>query len=326
MTVSLEPVRRAAYRALCAHVSNESAEPLAATASRIDHWILLEYRGVWDRDVLGGSLLSPELKTHLRAQLRALGDARLLFVKKPERRSYGRRQLFFGKSTPGEERFFQLEFDRHDDLVELDFAAALSGRETPGLPVEHPLFVVCTHGKRDRCCAKYGRPLYDALRRETESAWVWQSTHVGGDRFAGNVVTMPDGVYYGGLDPERAVVVAEAHLAGHIELDAYRGRSAHPFVVQAAEHFLRGERGLTGMDAVRWTDREALDDDRWRITFATPDGGVAVDVRAGREDEPRQLTCRAQQLARPPRYELLALRPARASGQPSPGTRAADTA
>ena len=87
-------------------VSTATAEPLAATASRIDHWILVEYRGPWRRDVLGGSLLSPELKRHLRAQLAALPHARLLFVKQPARRSQSGRQVFFGSSRPGEERFF----------------------------------------------------------------------------------------------------------------------------------------------------------------------------------------------------------------------------
>ncbi|MGH3061784.1 MAG: sucrase ferredoxin, partial [Gaiellaceae bacterium] len=193
MALTMQESPAVGKRAFCAAESSASDEPLAATASRIDHWILLEYRGLWERDVLGGSLFSSELKAHLRGQLRALRNARLLFVKKPERRAYGRRQLYFGSSRPGEERFFQLEVDHQEDLRGFDVVRALSGADTPGLPVDHPLLVVCTHGKRDRCCAKYGQPLYDALRRETETGHVWQSTHVGGDRFAGNVVVLPQG-------------------------------------------------------------------------------------------------------------------------------------
>ncbi|MGH3033397.1 MAG: hypothetical protein ACRDON_02430, partial [Gaiellaceae bacterium] len=172
MVVSLERQPDVRGRALCASVSSENAEPLAATASRVDYWILVEYRGMWDRDVLGGSLLSAELKAHLRGQLDRLGHARLLFVKKPERRRPGRRRVFFGCSRPGEERFYTLELDHHDDLLGIDLAHALAGPATPGVPVEHPLFVVCTHGKRDRCCAKFGRPLYDAFRRVADSDWV----------------------------------------------------------------------------------------------------------------------------------------------------------
>jgi hypothetical protein len=280
-------------RALCAAVSSDSAEPLEATASRIDHWILVEYRGLWDRDVLGGSLLSSELKLHLRAQLRSLGDARLLFVKKPERRSHRRRQLFFGSSAPGRERFFQLEFDRHDDLVGLDFAAALSGAETPGVPLEHPLFVVCTHGKRDRCCAKYGQPLYDALRQETASDWVWQSTHVGGDRFAGNVVVLPTGLYFGRVGRDDVRPLLDEHAAGNVLLGRYRGRSAYSFAVQAAEHAVRVEAGLLGVHDLELLVAEARDGG-WLARFRDLTGAVhEVEVAEDRGEEAVYLTCGA---------------------------------
>ena len=291
MAVSVENMASVPKRALCADVSDGNAESLAATASRVDHWILVEYRGLWDRDVLGGSLLSPELKAHLRRQLRALGHARLLFVKKPERRSYGRRQLFFGTSKPGAERFFQLEFDRHDDLVDLDFAAALSGAETPGVPVEHPLLVVCTHGKRDRCCAKYGRPLYDALRRESESGWVWQSTHVGGDRFAGNVVILPQGLYFGRVGREDVRPLLDEHAEGNVLLERYRGRSAYSFAVQAAEKAVRVETEFTGIDDLELLGSEG-EDGAWHVRFRDRNGGVHdVEVAEERGDEAVYLTC-----------------------------------
>ena len=100
-----------------------------------------------------------------------------------------------------------LELERYDDLLELDLASA-------GDQVEHPLLLVCTHGKHDRCCAKFGRPLYDAVREQVDEEWVWQSTHVGGDRFAGNLVVLPDGVYYGRVEPSEAWPLLECALAG----------------------------------------------------------------------------------------------------------------
>ena len=88
-------------RPFCSATSLAREEPLAATASRIDHWILIEYRGAWQRDVLGGSLLSPRLKAHLREQLALLRPSRLLFVKQPERRAEHGRRVFLATSTPG---------------------------------------------------------------------------------------------------------------------------------------------------------------------------------------------------------------------------------
>jgi hypothetical protein len=288
-------------RALCADVSGEASESLAATASRVDRWLLVEYRGLWDRDVLGGSLLSAPLKEHLREQLARLGHARLLFVKRPERRSHARRMLFLGSSRPGEESLYALEFEQHDDLLDYDFAAALLDGGTPGVPVDHPLFVVCTHGKRDRCCAKYGRPLYDALKGKVDPDWVWQSTHVGGDRFAGNVVVLPEGLYYGRVDDDDLDPVVDSYFDGRIYLDRYRGRSAYTFAVQAAERALREEAGLTGIDDVT-LERVRRRGEGWEVSLRVNGALRKVDVEAELADEAVYLTCDSLTPQRPRRF------------------------
>jgi hypothetical protein len=288
-------------RALCADVSGAATEALAATASRVDRWILVEYRGLWDRDVLGGSLLSAQLKEHLRDQLARLGHARLLFVKRPERRSYARRMLYLASSRPGEEGMFALEFDHHDDLLDYDFAAALLDGGTPGIPVEHPLFVVCTHGKRDRCCAKYGRPLYDSLKGKIDPAWVWQSTHVGGDRFAGNVVVLPEGLFYGRVDEEDVDPLLDKYFDRRVHLERYRGRSAYTFVVQAAEHALREEADLSAIDAVS-LDRVERRGEGWRVFLRAEGATRKVDVEAQLAEDPVYLTCDSVTPQRPRRY------------------------
>jgi hypothetical protein len=292
VVASAYPETAAPRRATCAAVSSARDEPLAATASRIDHWLLVEYRGRWGRDVLDGSLLSPELKEHLRAQLAALPHSRLLFVKQPNRRSHGERHVFFGVSTPGAESLFELEIEHHEDLRELDLVAALQADGAPGTSFAGPLLVVCTHGKRDQCCALNGRPLYDALRHETDSSRVWQSTHVGGDRFAGNVVVLPYGLYYGRVGPADVGGVLAAQAGGRVDLEWYRGRSSYSFPVQAAEQAIRESEGLLEIGALAFLGSERLGDDAWRVRFRTPDGAVhEVDVAATLTDEPVYLTC-----------------------------------
>jgi hypothetical protein len=276
---------------------------MAATASRIDNWIVLEYRGMWDRDVLGGSLVSDELKAHLREQLSALAPSRLLFVKKPDRRSHVRRRVWFGASKARAERFYELEVDHLNDLEDFDFAGALASDEAPGVPLDHPLLVVCTHGKRDRCCAKNGRPLYDALRREVDPGWVWQSTHVGGDRFAGNVVVLPHALYYGRVEPDDAAALLAAHQAGRIDLERYRGRAAYTFPIQAAEHALREAGGLVGIDDLAFVRCRRAGDEAWQVRFRGPDGAVQeVDVVSELAQEPVYLTCGAAEPVRPRHY------------------------
>ena len=296
-------------RAFCAAVSTAREEPLTATASRIDHWILVEYRGAWTRDVLGGSLLAPELKAHLREQLAGLEHARLLFVRKPERRSQTGRRVFFGTSKPGKERFFQLDVEHQNDLVDVDFTAALSAEGGSATRLDEPLFVVCTHGKRDRCCARHGRPLYDALRSEAETERVWQSTHVGGDRFAGNVVVLPHGLYYGRVDPADVSDLLAAHAAGRVDPARYRGRSAYSFPVQAAEQAVRESEGLLGIDDLVFLGSARQGDEAWRIRFRTSDSAVhEVDVTATLADAPAYLTCESAEPQRARRYVATAHR------------------
>ena len=283
-------------KALCADISSESEESLAATASHIEHWILLEYRGMWNRDVLAKSLLPDGLKAHLQDELRGLPRSRLLFIRQPDRRRLPRWALYFGRTSERDPRFFRLEFESHEDLIEFDFAQALlGGSELPGVPLDEPLFVVCTHGKRDRCCAMYGRPLYEDLRTHASAGSVWQSTHVGGDRFAGNVVCFPEGVYYGRVESEDVEPLVEAHREGKLLLERYRGRSCYPFVVQAAERAVRVEAGLRGIRDLELVASEKDGDDTWRVRFlAVPDEQVhEVALATELTEEALYLTCNA---------------------------------
>jgi hypothetical protein len=113
-----------------------------------------------------------------------------------------------------------------------------------------PLVLVCTNGRHDPCCATFGRPLARALRAEDDRGEVWECSHIGGDRFAGNLVILPEGLYFGRCDGDSAKRVLAAYAGGKIDLDSYRGRSVRGFYEQAAEFFVRRELGLAAIDAV----------------------------------------------------------------------------
>lgn len=277
----------------CAEVSRADEEPLAATASRVDTWLLVEYRGLWGHDAAATSTLSPEVKAHLRALGAASPRSRLLFVRRSERRGRPTIAAFVARSTEGAASVRRLELDGYDDLLAVDL-------ETAGEPVDHPVLLVCTHGKHDRCCAKFGRPLYEALRDIVDEEWVWQSTHVGGDRFAGNVVSLPHGLYYGRVDPAAALTLAESVLERRIELEHYRGRSCYSMPVQAAERAVREATGALGVEEVRLVS-ERSEGDRRLVVFAAAGAAWEVEVRR-EEGQLTHLTCDANALRRPRRY------------------------
>ena len=311
--VAVDPVAGAADRPFCAEASAARGEPLAATASRIDHWILVEYRRLWNRDLLAGSGLSDEVKAHLRAQLDALPRSRLLFVRRPDRRAHDGIAVFFGRSGERGGRFHGVELEDYEDLRTLDLAGTLAGDQSVASLHERPLLVVCTHGKRDRCCARYGRPLYDALRaREDVRDCVWQSTHVGGDRFAGNLVCLPEGVYYGRVGAGDVSGLVEEYRAGRIALERYRGRAAYGFAVQAAEIRVREETGLRELHDLALARVAPAGDHAWEVRFRERATGATHDVEVALEHdpEPALLTCSAVAPARPRRYVARAARAA----------------
>ncbi len=282
-------------RPFCADLARENGEPLGATASRIDHWFLIEYRGLWTHDAVAGSGLSDQVKDRLREQVRAVPNGRLLFVRRPDRRRAETLVAFTADSRAGNERLRRFDLESHESLREVDLLD-----EDGGARVEHPLFLICTHGKHDPCCARYGRPLYEGLRDEAEEDWVWQTTHIGGDRFAGNLVCLPEGVYYGRADRIDAAGILDEHLGGRVSLDLYRGRSIYPFAVQAAERAVREETGLTGIHDVVLR-RAEQDGESWQVTFLAGGTEHEVDVRAELGDL-TFLTCTAPAVKRPVRY------------------------
>jgi hypothetical protein len=280
----------------CSEISLQNAEPLAGTASRVDHWILVEYRGLWGYDAVAASGLSDEVKEHLRRQRDARPNTKLLFVRRPHRRDHPSLGVFWGSSPDRGGELFHAEVERYDKLLELDLTT-LGGER-----LARPLLLVCTHGKHDRCCARYGRPLYKALEEQAEDDWVWQASHVGGDRFAGNVVVLPEGLYFGRVAPADAWSVLDEYLAGRIELDHYRGRSAYTFAEQTAEVAVRRATGLRGLAELELVEHEGAHV-RFRAGARIFDVGVSYEPGAL-----TYLTCSAVTLRRPRHYAAAILR------------------
>ena len=303
-------------RPFCSELSLAVGEPLGATASRIDNWLLIEYGGYWPHDPLDAAVFAGTLRDRLSAQLEAAGRARLLLVKRPRGTREGPFRVVYGTTRERGSWLRSLEVAGHPDLLGLDVASSLLGEGEPvGEPVEHPLALVCTHGVRDRCCARYGQPLCRAVQRLAGPEWAWQCTHVGGDRFAGNLVFLPEGLYFGRVGGAEAETVLAAYLLGRIELSFYRGRSCHPFPVQAAERHVRETTGLDGFHDLRLLGAQRTGSGEFRVELLAELAGVVHELVVGVEiGEPELLTCKAEAQSRPRRFVVRAHRDRAAAG------------
>lgn len=292
----------AGSRPLCAEAARAAREPMAGTASRVERWVLLEYAGHWPYEPLDAAPFAGRARVLLAAQLAELPGARLVLVKRPARYRDGSIKLLLGTTPERGATFTELALDHYADLLDLDLPAAFAG-PLPGTPVRRPVLLVCTHGKRDRCCARFGQPVCERLHRVAPPEWLWQASHVGGDRFAANVVALPEGLYFGRVHPADVDRLLAAYRAGRIALDLYRGRAAYSFPAQAAELAVRAATRLDGIWDLRLAGVENVGRTTWRVRLETEVAGEVHEVDVARELGPAGfLTCRAEQPRHARRY------------------------
>lgn len=197
-------------------------------------------------------------------------EGRVLLLRRPGR-PQGPPVAFVARTTELGGELRRLDLERVEDVLDVDPKA-------DGAPVEGPLVLVCTHARRDVCCATHGVPAYNALRRRVPDGLLWRSSHQGGHRFAANVLALPSGIQLGRVEPADAGEVARTLAEGRIPLRFYRGRSLHAPEVQAADAAVR-----TALGADRLPDVHLVEHDGARVRLDTPQGVVEVTVseRAG---------------------------------------------
>jgi hypothetical protein len=266
-------------------------EDLAASAPAARRFLLLEQPGPWtgrnavthsDLDVgIGRALLDRAdeagLKVHLirRSSRRGALERRSCFLVDVERAWVERHEL----GDPSE-------------ALEIDLG--LRGERW-----EQPLYLVCTHGRRDPCCARRGRPLARALRA-VRPEQTWEIGHIGGHRFAATFMAFPHGLVFGRVPAAAGPAIVEALERGEIALEHLRGRVGDPWA-QAADVLVRRRLGLRALDALTVEGVDA-----GVATLRARDGSQLRATMARRDEAPRPISC-GDEPETVPAYELVEL-------------------
>ena len=272
----------------CSIAAQAAGDSLEGTAPPADLWFLVEHPGPWDRYVLAGPHLDPTAAAALGRWSRDR-VGRVLLVRRPGRPgpAGGSRRWFRVDSRAGRESVRSGLFTDEREL------AGIVADPTAGAPDDGPLFLVCTHGRHDTCCAVRGRALAAALSADLPDR-TWEASHVGGCRFAATMVLLPHGVVLGDVPAEEGPTVAARYVDGLLTPQWVRGRTTLTPVVQAAQHHARVATGGNGVDALHPVDAREDAPSVWRVTFAGP--AVTVVLREGKVDAERRLTCAATKL------------------------------
>jgi hypothetical protein len=132
----------------------------------------------------------------------------------------------------------------------------------------------------------------------------WECSHVGGDRFAANVVVLPHGLFYGHVPASRAVELAKHYDEGLVVPDLLRGSGAFIPPVQAAQHFARTANHSLAVDDLLPTVARQVAADLWRVDLAAQTGLISVELSIHLDTVDARLTCAATPPAQVRRFEL----------------------
>lgn len=171
-------------------------------------------------------------------------DITVVLIRSRHRHGSATRRLFVANVLPNERWLMSAELTNVEQVLDLEPAAIVEGIKPDWLEERiNPVTLICTNGKRDICCALEGRKLINEFEARGEVAW--ESTHLGGHRFAPMRLTLPDGRLYGGVGGTN-----------------YRGATGLSRIQQAAECKMRA---LHGYDDFNCAEPEQIAPDQWSI-------------------------------------------------------------
>ena len=286
-------------RVYCRELASAAAAPLQGTAIHVELWLLIEYARPWRARALQDNEFPAEINAALARLVDELAghgvSLRVQFIKQASSAQIEKPRLFLADGRSGCGRLMAGTLESYASLTELRAADLLSMRIPGGVEDDAGVYLVCTNGQRDLCCARFGLPVYESLRI-AHGTGVWQTSHVGGHRYAPNIVCLPSGIVYGFAEESIATELVANHQSGVIALEHLRGRSGYTPAMQAADCFVRAAHDHRELDPLRFKVASSKDagDSSERQEFSY-DGAYSGRVTVHRRvlDEPVVASCGA---------------------------------
>ena len=298
----------------CSAFSDRLGEPLAGTAPVATTWLAIEQPGPWGARALTQSHMDRFVGQELGRQAEGTG-LRIALIRRVGHHALtdadAPRRVLICDTRPGTTAVRSFTVSDPRDLLDLDLGSIAAGWiDELGEPHADPAILVCTNGKRDRCCAELGRSLAldlaeaaasvaeSAAESEPESdsaalaaAEIWEADHLGGHRFAPTAVVLPTGYVYGRLDIATAAAAVDAARRGQVEIEQARGRSTWSRPGQAADLALRAELQEFDADAVRVIGEQRLDDEHWGVDLVADESTYRAIIEESAAQEARPESC-----------------------------------
>ncbi|NJO52490.1 MAG: sucrase ferredoxin [Leptolyngbyaceae cyanobacterium RM2_2_4] len=204
----------------CSQISKANGEDPIGTAMTCDHWLVMEIAPPWSHNLFKADPRIKPLVTLLKTLVIQKGVKLMIMLIAPDA-EYSRpglsRVMYYYRPAQLFSQFEKQEFVVPETEVTALATALLKQllQQPSDLSRFQPYqqqtdtrdLMVCTHAQVDLACGRFGTPLYRRLRKEYAPASngqlrVWQTSHIDGHQFAPTLVDLPEGRFWGHLEPE----------------------------------------------------------------------------------------------------------------------------
>ena len=139
----------------CSLISAAADEPQVGTASEQTIWLLLEYDAPWRRKAVTDNDLPDSVQGWLNETLAAIPGSRLIFIRSEAGRQVDGIHFYVIDTDDADSRQYRFLLNSYEELLTMNVMAILKG-EAAAEAWDQPIYAICTNGKRDICCAKFG--------------------------------------------------------------------------------------------------------------------------------------------------------------------------
>lgn len=222
--------------------SDNTQEPMPGSSKPGDAYVLLEHGDHWGNDILDGEAFGPELT----AKLKELPG--LYLIRRVGRAGHGYKERRIAYLVFCREQVIEMAtVTGPEDVLNFDMSGPGRNADRGAVAIEQPVLLICTHAKRDMCCALKGRPMAKALTEAfPDNPHIWESSHTKGHRFAPSMVLFPWSYSFGRLNIEAAKAMVNHSVAGEMFLPGNRGRGIYSARGQVAELAVAGRLSAEG--------------------------------------------------------------------------------
>jgi len=127
----------------CSDIARDHGVPLLGSATQGGLWFLVEYSG--------------RVKDYLRGVRIPDARTRVQLIRQDGSNEREGLHFFVGRVDPQNPRLYAFHLQAYTDILDIDLDGLAAGEaEHSSAMRDEPLFLTCTNGKRDLCCARYG--------------------------------------------------------------------------------------------------------------------------------------------------------------------------